>query len=183
MPAHTQRFRVNQIEKLLRVGDRRTTGKAEAVIKRVLSQPALFDKVMHAILADHPGLRMRASDVAEKITREHPEWLTPYKRLMIKRIASITQKEVRWHTAQMLPRLKLTKKERATVFGLLLVYLDDESRIVRTFTMQALAELAMQDQTYLDRVRDLIQELITHGTPAMRSRGKRLLVTLDKVVT
>jgi len=174
---------VNQIEKLLLVGDLRTTGQDKAVIKRVLSQPALFDDVINAILADHPGLRMRASDVAEKITREHPEWLTPYKSLIIKKISGITQKEVRWHTAQMLPRLKLAKKERERVFDLLLGYLDDESRIVKTFAMQALAEIAMQDHAYLNKVRDLIEQLTRQGIPAMRSRGKKLLVTLNKVAT
>jgi len=88
----------------------------------------MFKEVINAILTDHPGIRMRASDAAEKITQIHPEWLNPYKKLLLDEIAKIKQQEVRWHTAQMLPRLKLTKTERKRVFGLLLTLLEDKSR-------------------------------------------------------
>jgi len=53
---------VNRIEKLLSVGDLRTTGKSEEVVKLVLSNPQLFEDVINAILTDDPGIRMRASD-------------------------------------------------------------------------------------------------------------------------
>ena len=174
---------MNRIEKLLSIGDLRTTGKSEEVVNQVLSKPELFDDVINAILVNNPGLRMRASDVAEKLTRSHPEWLKPYKRLFIKKISNIVQKEVRWHTAQMLPRLDLTIKERKEVFNLLLTFLEDESRIVKTFAMQALTDIAIQDDTYVSKVRDLVRRLTKNGTPAMRSRGKKLLVTLKRAGT
>lgn len=174
---------MNRIEKLLSVGDLRTAGKSEEVVKQVSSNPALFDDVVNAILADNPGIRMRASDAVEKITRVHPEWLKPYKRQFLSNIANIDQKEVRWHTAQILPRLNLTKNERKKVFDLMLTFLEDESRIVKTFAMQALTDIAVQDDRYVDKVRVLVKQLMKKGTPAMKSRGKKLLVTLDSVRT
>jgi hypothetical protein len=126
---------------------------------------------------------MRASDAAEKITRIHPELLIPYKKLFLNKISKINQQEVGWHTAQMLPRLKLTKTERERVFGLLLTYLEDKSRIVKTSTMQALADIATQDNTYLNQVQRILSSLIEKGSPAMKARGKKLLWALKKVET
>ena len=95
--------KMNKIQKLLNTGDLRTIGKSEDVVKLVLSNPPLFRDVVNAILSDTPGIRMRASDAAEKITQIHPEWLNPYKKLFLDTISKISQQEVRWHTAQMLP--------------------------------------------------------------------------------
>ena len=81
----------------------------------------------------------------------------------------------------MLPRLKLTKTERKRVFGLLLTYLEDKSRIVKTSTMQALADIAIQDNTYLNEVKRLLRSLIKEGSPAMKTRGKKLLLALEKI--
>ncbi|MGB9440044.1 MAG: hypothetical protein WCB15_19005 [Desulfobacterales bacterium] len=172
---------MNKIQNLLKIGDLRTTGKSDEVVKLVLSKPPIFKEVVNAILTDDPGIRMRASDAAEKITRIHPEWLNPYKKLLLNEIAKIKQQEVRWHTAQMLPRLKLTKTERKRAFGLLLTYLEDKSRIVKTSTMQALADIAIQDNTYLNQVNRLLSSLIKEGSPAMKARGKKLLLTLKKI--
>lgn len=174
---------MNRIEKLLSVGDLRTTGKSGEVVELVLANPRLFEDVVNAILSDDPGIRMRASDAAEKITQVHSEWLHPYKKLFLDKISKINQQEVRWHTAQMLPRITLTKTERKRVFDILLTYLEDKSRIVKTFTMQALADLAIQDNSYLNHVRRLLSSLIQEGSPAMKARGKKLLVTLEKAET
>jgi hypothetical protein len=53
---------VNKIQKLLKVGDLRTTGKSDEVVKLVLSNSPIFTEVVNAILTDDPGIRMRASD-------------------------------------------------------------------------------------------------------------------------
>lgn len=170
---------MKKVVKLLSVGDLRTTGASEEVIKQVVSNPKLFGDVVNAILVDNPGVRMRASDVVEKITRDNPEWLKPYKNQILTKIARIDQKEVRWHVAQILPRLDLTKRERGQVYELMQFYLEDESSIVKTFAMQALTDIAIQDSSYVNRVRNQVKRLIKEGSPAMKSRGNKLLLVLD----
>lgn len=174
---------MNNIEKMLRIGDMRTVGQSDGVVEMVLASSRPFQDVVHAILSDNPGIRMRASDAVEKITRFHPEWLKPYKRMFLHKIADIDQQEVRWHTAQILPRLNLTTIERKKVFVLLVSYLDDNSLIVKTFSMQALADIALQDSAYIDEVRDIVSRSIKTGSPAMKARGKKLLLKLEEIET
>jgi hypothetical protein len=121
---------------------------------------------------------MRASDAIEKITRLHPEFLQPYKSDFINVFARNSQKEIRWHLAQILPRLELTKKERQQVFDILVSFLDDDSRIVKTFAMQGLADIAEMDRSYLPRVVRIVERLMASGIPAIQSRGKKLLPQL-----
>jgi hypothetical protein len=115
----------------------------------------------------------------EKITAKHPAYLQPYKTELIQQVAKIEQQEVRWHVAQMMPRLKLSNQERAVAVEILLGYLDDQSKIVKTFSMQALADLAEQDAALRSRVIPLLEELTETGSPAMRSRGRKLLEKLS----
>ena len=172
---------MDKIEKLLSYGDLRSAGKSEDVIKLVLDNHDLFDNVVNSIFSDNPATRMRASDAVEKLTIEHPEWLKPYKKLFLSKIAEIDQKEVKWHVAQILPRFKLTPKEREKVFNLMQSYLEDKSQIVKTFAMQALTDIAMQDLNYVERVRPIVLNLIKNGAPSQQSRGKKLLKTLENI--
>jgi hypothetical protein len=156
-------------------GDRRSIGRADEVVADVLAEPELFDSVFHGMAHGDPVVRMRSADVIEKVTARRPEYLRPYKSLLLQEIATSQQQEVRWHVAQMIPRLDLSAQERDQAVALLLSYLEDRSRIVKTFSMQALADLAREDAGLRSRVLPILQELATTGSPAMRSRGRKLL--------
>lgn len=162
----------------LKGGDRRSIGRANEVAHEVLGNPRLFQTLFSGMLSDDPLVRMRSADAVEKITAERPEYLTPYKTELIEQVARIEQQEVRWHVAQVLPRLELSVEERSRVVSILRCYLKDESKIVKTMAMQALAELAEQDVGLLTHVTELLEEQIQTGSPAMKSRGHKLLTKL-----
>jgi hypothetical protein len=121
---------------------------------------------------------MRAADVTEKVTAQHPEFLGSYKTDLVERVAPIDQQEVRWHVAQMLPRLALTSAERESVVTILLGYLEDTSRIVQVNAMQALADMATSDVALRQRVVAAIRTLVATGSAAVKNRGQKLLERL-----
>jgi HEAT repeat protein len=162
----------------LRGGDRRSIGLSDEVAGEISQSPELFSQVFHALLQQDPVVRMRAADAIEKATVIRPELLQPYKRRLLKDVAAIDQKEVRWHVALMLPRLQLTDKEREWAVSILFDYLEDSSSIVRTFAMQGLADLALLEPRLRARVLPILEFLTTSGSPAMRSRGRKLLKKL-----
>jgi HEAT repeat protein len=160
-------------------GDRRSVGNSAAVVRRVLDSPELFPQLIDGMTTGDEIIRMRTADAIEKITRTHPEFLTPYKSLILNRLPDIHQQEVRWHLAQLIPRLSLNAKERRTVVDIMQRFLQDNSSIVRTFAMQALADIASQDETLLPSILRLLKDLTATGTPAMRSRGRKLILKLE----
>ena len=100
---------------------------------------------------------------------------------LIRLAARTEQQEIRWHIAQMIPRLHLTPKEKSTMTDILFDYLHDKSNIVITFSLQALAEFALEDKSLRPRVIKVLEKLTQTGSPAVKNRGKKLLAELTTI--
>lgn len=101
---------------------------------------------------------------------------------MLDRVAYIEQQEVQWHVAQMIPRFKLSKSDVAKVRKILDTYLKNtHSNIVRVMSLQALADLALQDKVEKKEViRGIEQYTDMVNTPSVRVRARKLLKQLKK---
>lgn len=164
--------------RMLSGGDKRSIGKADKAADDTLRNPDLFGNLFELIFCDDEIVRMRAADAVEKITRQRPDLIQKYKRRLFNEATQIRQQEVRWHLAQLFSRLKLTSAERKKLFSILQDFLTDDSRIVKTFAMEALADIARQDDRLKPAIVSQLHELTQTGSPAMKSRGKKLLAKL-----
>jgi hypothetical protein len=163
---------------LLQGKDRRSIGRANEVAALVLREPRRFRELMKCLWSDDAVLRMRAADAAEKVSARKPRLLDPYKAELLGLLAETGQIELRWHLALMVPRLSLTRAERLRSTEEFRRYLEDSSSIVKTFAIQALADLAKDEQSLLPEVRELLEQAARTGTPAMRARARKLLKKL-----
>lgn len=156
-------------------GDRRSIGTSGAVVQQVLADPAKLVAIIAGLSAADPVVRMRCADVAEKVSAAHPEWLQPHGKTLIDLAARATQQELRWHLAQMLPRLTLSVAEHRVAVKVMFDYLNDPSKIVKTFAMQALADFAQHDRSLRRRLPRVLVNILQSGSPAMQARARRLL--------
>lgn len=79
--------------------------------------------------------------------------------------------------------IETSKIERNKIIKILLSYIEtDESKIVKTFSMQTLADLAEKDEQITPKIINLIKGMIKNGSPAIISRGKKLLKQLNEVI-
>ena len=164
---------------MLRGGDHRSIGRADELVDIVLSSPERFDEVFNGILSDDSLIRMRCADAAEKIARERPDLLAPFKGKLIGEVALIDQQEVQWHLAQMMTYLEYTDEETATVVRILRELLSSKSRIVVVSSLDTLTELATRDASLRESVIEDIEKAMENGAPSVKSRGKRLLGRLS----
>jgi hypothetical protein len=171
---------MRDILRQLQGGDRRSIRGVPAVVDQVMADPMLLPVVFDGMVNADPLVRMRCADAVEKITAAHPEYLAPYKKRVIRLAAIAKQQEVRWHLAQLLSRLELSALERRRVVEILAEYFTDTSRIVKTFAMQALADIAAQDSELRTPITERLRKLTQTGSPAMKSRGRKLLVRLSE---
>lgn len=141
----------------------------------MLKRPRLFGELIRGLRAEDPLVRMRAADAAEKVSRKRSELLRPFKRELMHLLDETGEQELRWHLAQMVPRLPLTRKERLHAATAFRRYLKDRSSIVKTCAMQALADIAAKDESLLRGTKVLLQESVRSGTAAMKARGRKLL--------
>lgn len=165
----------------LRGGDRRSIGNVSEVVAAVRKKPDLLKDLVTGLSDEDPVVRMRAADAMEKISLENPLSLQPFKTELIGLARQTQQQELRWHMAQMIPRLRLTPEEAATVTDIFFDYLGDKSKIVVTFAMQALSDLALKKGAASARMLRAIEKLARSGSPAIQSRGKKLLPKLKRL--
>jgi len=165
----------------LRGGDRRSIGNVDMVVVAVKKKPGLFKNLVSGLFDPDAIIRMRAADAMEKISAGNPRLLQPFKSKLVGLARQTHQQELRWHLAQMIPRLDLTPQETNTVTDIFVDYLTDDSKIVVTFAMQALSDLATKRGSVSTRVLDALENLTQTGSPAIRARGKKLLPKLKKL--
>jgi len=170
---------MEDIIKMLAEGGLSSNGRVSEVLGIVADQPELFDDLIGAIAHSEPGIRMRASDAVEKITRTQPEYLQPHKRFVLAQVVESSQKEVRWSLAQIVPRLELSPQERSRAAEGLFGLLDDPSKIVQTNALQALVELAWEDDILFPRVKAAVEVLADDSSPAVSDQVDELFLELD----
>ena len=171
---------VDKLRGRSRNDDRRSIGRSDEVAREIATNAKLFDEVFAAIFHSDPVIPMRAADAIEKASASRPQLLQPHKLILLNKVAAIPQQEVRWHVAQMLPRLQLTPKECDHAVAILFDYLEDKSSILRTSAMQALADFATHDPRLRKRIVPILEFLTANGSAAMRARGRMLLRILKR---
>jgi len=168
-----------KIAALLAGGDRRSIGRSNQMAALVREHPRRFGELIRCLWSGDPVVRMRAADAAEKVSAVRPELLGPFKAELLGLLAETGQPEMRWHLAQMIPRSPLNSTERRRAILTLRSFLVDDSSIVKTCVMQALADLAGPDVRSRSETAALIEQVVRKGTPAMRARGRKLLKQLQ----
>jgi len=166
-----------RIQATLEGTDRRSIGRSDEVTQLVLKQPKRFRELIKCLWNESPVVRMRAADAAEKVSAQKPGLLDRHKPELLGLLAETEQIELRWHLAAMVPRLRLNAPERQRAADALQRYLEDRSSIVKTFALQGLADLAQNDAALRPKVKQLLEDAIQSGTPAMKARARKLLKT------
>ena len=147
---------------------------ADQIAAELSQSPEAFTEVIAGLKSRDGLLRMRCADVAEKVSKNKPEWLMPHKTFLLELAGSSSQQELRWHLAQMLPRLKLNVAERERALNILLDDLDCQSSVVKTFALQGLFDLAELDECLRPQIKSLLEKSAKTGTPAMKARVRKL---------
>jgi hypothetical protein len=76
--------------------------------------------------------------------------------------------------------LEVDENERGKIIEMLFSYIGGprKSKIVKTFSMQTLADFAEKDEDLRPRIIRKLEEITNTGSPAMVSRGKKLIKKL-----
>ncbi|WP_448202981.1 ACT domain-containing protein [Azospirillum sp. sgz302134] len=164
------------IAKALALGDRRTIGDAPTVADAVVADPARLPELVGCLFHEDAGVRMRAADALERVSRVDARPLDAFAGRLLTDAAAIEQAEVRWHLAQILPRLTLTDEQRARTVALLGAWFENSaSRIVQTSALQAMVDLAAQDSALRPVAADMLGRAMRSGVPSLAARARRIL--------
>ncbi|RPI31960.1 MAG: hypothetical protein EHM70_10165 [Chloroflexota bacterium] len=170
------------VYQMLSGGDRRSVGRVGEVVAAARSDPGILSALVSGLRHENPLVRMRCADALEKLTTGDATPLLPFKTQLLETARKASQQEVRWHMAQVLPRLAMNPNERIAAVETLFEYLRDGSKIVQAFSLDALVCFAEVDNEQGSALRaeilPLLQEKLQTGSPAVRARCRMLLARL-----
>lgn len=167
------------IREVLSGGDLRSIGHVDAVVAYVGNDLDRFSELMTGLTDDRPVVRMRSADAIEKVTRRHPKLLRAHQASLSQQLHRAIQQEVRWHLAQLMPRLTWTEDEAADIVQMLTDWIDTEtSNIVIVNSLQAIFDLSAMHPRFRDELKVLLETQLETGSPAVKSRSKKLLQKL-----
>ena len=155
-------------------GDRQSKGTADAIAAEALDDPPLVAALVAALDDPDELVRLRAADALEKASAARPEIIAPHASTLLGRPADLAQHDVRWHIAQMIPRLPLDEPQLARAVAVLRTTLVSESRVARTMALDALVRLADREWSLRPAARRAISAVRSRGSPAEQARARIL---------
>jgi HEAT repeat protein len=164
--------------RVLSGGDRRSIGRASVVAAFVLDHPATLGNLIGCLKSAEPVVRMRASDALEKISVKDTKNLDVHATFFLGLARDCAEQEIKWHMAQILPRLTLTDKQISEAVSIFQQYLQDPSRIVKAAALSALVALAVKKPALVRTVRALLEDTLHSSIPSARARARKLLKEL-----
>jgi len=155
--------------------DLRINRRNEEVIRRIKDQPA-FDELFAFLFHHERPLVMRAADAVEKVTRYHPEFLQVHKAQVMSLVKTSDHIELKWHIAQLLPRLALTPQEFEHVWHTLHYWAlnPNEGKIVRVNALQGLYDLSQIYPAFKASFEDTLAALAHERIPSIQARIRKL---------
>jgi hypothetical protein len=160
---------------LLSGGDLRSAGKSNTIVHSIRTQPA-FDELFLLLFHKDRKVVMRAADAIEKISITKPGFLLKHKFRLLKLLNEAENKELKWHLAQIIPRLPLSEKKTDKVFKIFSGWLMNrtESKIVRVNALQAIADLSIHNRELRKKMMKLISHADFSTAPSLKARLKKI---------
>jgi len=139
--------------------------------------------LVHELFGQQARLRMRAADVARRITDRDPAPLQRYADELAGLLESlpIEEKQTRWHMALIVSRVAHTQAQRLRAARIMSVMTEDESNALRCAAMEGLATLALSEPSLRGEAEALVEQFLWNGTPAMKARARHMQKKLTKM--
>jgi hypothetical protein len=157
---------------------------ARAYARRLRAHPApsrVVRQLVTAMASRNPELRVRAADVARRITEKDPGFLAHHASEIADILAETPIKEsrARWHLGLVVARTVHTPAQVRFAAALLWQLSHDKSNVVRCSAVEGLGMLALRDSSLRASIEPYLEQAFTAGTPAMRVRARDALRALQ----
>ncbi len=134
-------------------------------------------EIVTVLSTNIPNQRVRAADVARRITDHNPAFLAAHASEIAAILAEtpITESRTRWHLGLVVARTARTPSQIRLATGLLWQLSQDKSNVVRCAAVEGLGLLARRDPSLGSTVEPYLEQAFAAGTPAMRVRARNAL--------
>ncbi len=146
---------------------------------------ALFDELMTHFFSNEYRVTQRAAWIMTHCTEKRPHLINPHLAEMVNNLKNEKiHVAVKRNTVRLLQNVDIPEELMGTVADRCFLFLSDpnEAVAVRIFSMSILGELCKKEPDLAGELRIIIEEFMPHGTAGFRSRGKKTLKMLQKLL-
>jgi hypothetical protein len=129
---------------------------------------------------DDPLVSMRALNLLERLTRQHPGRRTRYRNVLIGPLAESEDWEIRLRVVRLLPLFDWKPDELTRVHSILRQGARHRQRTVWTSALESLAAMAMKDPGLLGTVRRHLHEIASSAKGPDLVRIRAIRTRLDR---
>jgi hypothetical protein len=154
---------------------------------RLLAREIAVDKssvraLVHELFGDEVRLRMRAANVARRITDEDATPLQRYADELAGLLESlpVEESQTRWHMALVVSRVAHTQAQRLRAARIMSMLVEDESNALRCAAMEGMATLALNEPSLREEAEAMVEQYLWNGTPAMKARARHMQKKLTR---
>ena len=153
---------------------------SDEMAAEALDSPETLGHLVSALRDDRTVVAIRAANALKKVQAAQPTLLMPHARALLRACAECEDLRTRWNLTIVIGGLPLRGRDKALAVDLLFEALRSESRLLRTFALTGLVNLACADCALRIRVRPIVQHSLEAPSAAMRARARKLLKRLKE---
>jgi hypothetical protein len=157
---------------------------ARAQAQQLLAQQdsrRIARRLVEALSTNDRELRVRAADVARRITEKDDAFLIAHaaELALILSDIPISESRTRWHLGLVVARSARTPPHIRLAAETLWQLSEDKSNVVRSSAVEGLGLLSRRDPALRSSVEPFLHQALVTGTPAMRVRARNALCWLQ----
>lgn len=161
--------------------------KRQAIFIRdyISDNQTLFDELMTHFFSDEYRVTQRAAWIMTHCAEKRPFLINPHLEKMINNLRNENiHVAVKRNTVRLLQNVDVPEDLMGTLADCCFNFLGNpnEAAAVKIFSMSILGELCKKEPDLANELKIIIEEFMPHGTAGFKSRGKKTLILLQKIL-
>ena len=167
------------LENLLANGKRNQTDDLEEYVAHAIENNRLVAEIVALSKHNKANIAARAIWIVRKLSETSAELLSKYKPILLNDLTQSPFWEVKAELCHIIPRLKLDFEEIKEAIAFFKNNLDDESKIVKAWSLDALYELSKIEAKIGPEVLKLLNIALEDEAASVRARARNILKKVD----
>jgi hypothetical protein len=169
----------HEIRELLSGGDRRSIANSGRVRLMVECDPSLVGDLVALTSEANWLVAQRALDLLEKLAHDHPEWISPVKRVFLGPLADSDKWEIRLQVVRALPLFRWTPGQSRRVEQILVDNVSFPQTFVKAWALDGLSRLADRRPRLRPLVERHLRAFERGSSKALQARARQIRARLE----
>ena len=158
--------------------------QATRIMNYIGDSPERFAELMECFFADEWRLNQCAAYSVNYVVEKHPHLFDPYLKKAINNLKTPKHDAVKRNTLRILQTHKVPEKLQGTLLSLAFDFLAShkEPIAIKVFSMGVIFEMGKKEPDLFHELKVLIEDQLPTGSSGFKSRGKKYLKYINKVI-